>query len=571
MRVVCDNCGAVYKIANSKLSKEVNRATCKRCGHKIIIYRPGSRAAEEAAAARTAPAPGDEDEERTVIKSVPELQKMASKQQGSVPSIGSLTAELRAISIPGIQAVGGPAPTAPATLGPIGSEEETRPPPPTIAPLPSQGGPGMQVAPPAQPAVIPATAIPSSDSPKTKVYNGPGPSVGAPAPPPPTPKMPAADPTRPMPLPKTGPVPSNGSKGPAPKFGGPAAKGPAPIAPPIGSATTGPTPAPASSTMSSATPVAPVTTAGSPVFGLVATFAALGLLGLIASIFVPWPATPLAFGLGALGLSACLTLATLTARGGKPERAPVALVAAFFLALLVTAGQFFYSGGLELITGETTAPAPAEVVSKPVLDPVAPPPVEVPETTGDPTGAGLDPEELETARRFSSDEVAGLGAPEATPAKESKADVVTRSTPAPRTTPRPSATPRASSSSDTSSSSSTPSPSGPSRPSLSAPEAGSDSGKSDGPSPFVIDTIIRNNAAIVRCLRVEEAKGVDLSGKIYLKFTIAPDGSVSKARVTTSRFAGTSLDSCISRELNNLKFPPFDGTPKKITYPLIVQ
>ena len=35
MRVVCDNCGAVYKISESKLVKEVNRATCQRCGHKI--------------------------------------------------------------------------------------------------------------------------------------------------------------------------------------------------------------------------------------------------------------------------------------------------------------------------------------------------------------------------------------------------------------------------------------------------------------------------------------------------------------------------------------------------------
>ena len=98
-----------------------------------------------------------------------------------------------------------------------------------------------------------------------------------------------------------------------------------------------------------------------------------------------------------------------------------------------------------------------------------------------------------------------------------------------------------------------------------------ESTRSDGPSAFVIDTVIRNNASIVRCLRVEEAKGVDLSGKIYLKFTIAPDGTVSKARVTTARFAGTPLDTCTSRELNGLKFPPFDGSEKKITYPLIVQ
>ena len=567
MRVVCDNCGAVYKIANSKLSKEVNRATCKRCGHKIIIYKPGSRAAEEAAAARTAPDPVDDDEERTVIKSVPDLQKMASQQQGSMPSIGSLTAELRAISIPGIESVDGPSPTSPATLGPAGPEADTRPPPPALAPLPSQVAP-LPPGPPKMPPVMQATAIPASDSPKTKLYSGPGPTVGTQGPPsaPKPPMVGSPDPTRPMPLPVTGPVPSNGAGGPVPKF-----VAPAPMPAPIGSATTGPTPAPAVAAVSAATAAAPVAPSGAPVLGLVSMFGTLGLIGLVAVIFVPWPATPLAYGLAAFGVAACLTLSTVTARGSKPKRAPVALVLAFFLSLLVAGLQFVYAGGIEWITGETAPPTPTVVVTKPVLPPVEPPPTEVPETSGvagDPGGAALDAEELEAARRFSADEVASLGA-EPTAGKESKADVVTRPTPSARTTPRPSSTPRSSSAST--SPTPTPAPSGPSRPALSEPAAGGDAPKAEGPSPFVIDTIIRNNAAIVRCLRVEEAKGVDLSGKIYLKFTIAPDGGVSKARVTTSRFAGTSLDSCISRELNNLKFPPFDGTPKKITYPLIVQ
>ena len=41
MRVVCDNCGATYKIPEHKLSREVNKATCRKCGHTIIIRRPG--------------------------------------------------------------------------------------------------------------------------------------------------------------------------------------------------------------------------------------------------------------------------------------------------------------------------------------------------------------------------------------------------------------------------------------------------------------------------------------------------------------------------------------------------
>jgi hypothetical protein len=45
---------------------------------------------------------------------------------------------------------------------------------------------------------------------------------------------------------------------------------------------------------------------------------------------------------------------------------------------------------------------------------------------------------------------------------------------------------------------------------------------------------------------------------------------VSRARVTTSRYAGTALDTCISREVNALQFPPFEGKTQNITYPLLV-
>ncbi len=582
MRVVCDNCGAVYKIANEKLSKEVNRATCKRCGHKIIIYKPGSRAAEEAAASQTSPAAEEEDEERTVIKSVPELQKMASSQ-ASVPSIGSLTAELRAISIPGIQSVGGPTAKADALgpLGPAGPSEPTPapPPPPAIAPLPSQSaapGPAAQPSPPRMPSVIPATAIPPSDSPATKVYDGPSPSVAGvpspasqagPVPPGPTGGFaPSSDQTRPLPLPTTGRggvAPSNGSTGPT--LGLSPSPGPSPT---VG----GSVPPRSAAAMGSATAVTSVKVSASPVLGAVTWFSIVGLVGLLGSLAgLDWPVSLIFFALAALGLTACLFLATVTGRGLHPQRTPIALILAFFLTVVLTAIHFAVAGGL--VSGGNDTPSPAELrppPTKPVPPVATPAPAPEGEATGDgATGAGLDSDELEMARKYSGTEVAGLGNGkedeawrEPTPAKESKADVV-RPPPAERRTPRPKAEP-------------TPAPRessgpGPSRPRLNEPDASSSSAKSDGPSPFVIDTIIRNNAAIVRCLRVEEAKGVDLSGKIYLKFTIAPEGGVSKARVTTSRFAGTALDTCISRELNALKFPPFDGTPKKITYPLIVQ
>ena len=543
MRVVCDNCGAVYKIADSKLSKEVNRATCKRCGHKIIIYRPGSQAAQKAASHRGPGVAAGDDDERTVIKSVPELQKMANKQ--GVPSIGSLTAELRAISIPGIQSVGGPTPAPPQTLGPAGpmAGDSRAPAVPTpIAP------------PPTQPKVIPATTIPPSDSPKTKVYEGPSPHLGGlggqtqgPTPPPQKPPLVAnrTDATRPMPMPSpAGPVPSNGSPGPAVKTGGqPSVRTP-----------------PVSTIGATSTAVAPVAETGSSVLGGVAVFSMVGIVGLVAAIYVPPPASTFAILLAALGLFGCFFLALITGRGRKPERSLIALLLAVVLALGIGGMQFVATGGLDALSPEPTPavlkPVPPKVEPTPLVDPGA--------------GAALNPGEIEEVERYSDRELSGLGrgeTPAETPTKESKRDVVTRPTP----TPRPTSTPRAERPTPAPTPAPTPDP-GPARADLPPPPSGNgDTGKAEGPSPFVIDTIIRNNASIVRCLRVEGSKGVDLAGKIYLKFTVGPDGSVSKARITTSRFAGTSLDSCISSELNSLTFPPFDGTAKKITYPLIVQ
>jgi len=59
MRVVCENCGATYKIPETKLTKEVNKATCRKCGFRMMIRRPvaaveaSSAAPEDAAEAAT--------------------------------------------------------------------------------------------------------------------------------------------------------------------------------------------------------------------------------------------------------------------------------------------------------------------------------------------------------------------------------------------------------------------------------------------------------------------------------------------------------------------------------------
>ncbi len=47
MRVVCENCGTSYKIPESKLVKEVNKATCRKCGFQMMIRRPTEKPNEE--------------------------------------------------------------------------------------------------------------------------------------------------------------------------------------------------------------------------------------------------------------------------------------------------------------------------------------------------------------------------------------------------------------------------------------------------------------------------------------------------------------------------------------------
>lgn len=66
MRVVCDNCGATYKIPESKLTKEVNKATCRKCGHRMLIRR-----ATPAAAPAPVPAVAENDGEHTQIRKAP--------------------------------------------------------------------------------------------------------------------------------------------------------------------------------------------------------------------------------------------------------------------------------------------------------------------------------------------------------------------------------------------------------------------------------------------------------------------------------------------------------------------
>lgn len=81
MKVTCDKCGASYKIPADKLTRDVSKATCKKCGNKIII-RSEQKAEEPPEPPRSAflqePDPGVSHDERTIITAPEELESFGA-------------------------------------------------------------------------------------------------------------------------------------------------------------------------------------------------------------------------------------------------------------------------------------------------------------------------------------------------------------------------------------------------------------------------------------------------------------------------------------------------------------
>ena len=73
MKVVCDNCSAIYKVPAEKLTKAVNKATCRNCGHRMLIPRPQ---------------PDADPDEQTVVTAVPPTPNVSVSRDGT-PRIGA--------------------------------------------------------------------------------------------------------------------------------------------------------------------------------------------------------------------------------------------------------------------------------------------------------------------------------------------------------------------------------------------------------------------------------------------------------------------------------------------------
>lgn len=108
-----------------------------------------------------------------------------------------------------------------------------------------------------------------------------------------------------------------------------------------------------------------------------------------------------------------------------------------------------------------------------------------------------------------------------------------------------------------------------SRPVAKAPEAQSGSKMNTLPLT-VVDTMIRSNMSVKRCFFNEKQESGEMPRRVNVRFTVLNSGRVSSARITTDRYKGGTLDSCLGRAFKAIQFPPFQGEAKSMTYPFVL-
>jgi serine/threonine protein kinase len=79
-------------------------------------------------------------------------------------------------------------------------------------------------------------------------------------------------------------------------------------------------------------------------------------------------------------------------------------------------------------------------------------------------------------------------------------------------------------------------------------------------TPATVQFIVGSNAAVQACFAQEEAGGGTLPARVWVRFEVQPGGAVQRARLVTEGLSGSQLESCVSREMGGLRFPPFAGS-----------
>ena len=92
-----------------------------------------------------------------------------------------------------------------------------------------------------------------------------------------------------------------------------------------------------------------------------------------------------------------------------------------------------------------------------------------------------------------------------------------------------------------------------------------------GLPPVIIQRIIRQNAGRFRlCYEKGLQSDPNLTGKVSTKFTIDPQGNVSKSEsAPTTTMTDATVVACVVRAFQSLVFPRPEGGAVEVVYPLV--
>lgn len=539
MKVVCDNCRAVYKVPDDKLTKAVNKATCRNCGHRMLIPRPK---------------PNADPEERTLVTAVPPTPvgapPRASGHTGAQPR-----GEGRAS--PDDVRVGTPmvAPRVESTAHTNAPDDDFDGPDTKLSVSPSEQATGKPESargrnlPSAPPGRSTGRGRTPSAPPAAASIN-PGASTGGMAVSPPSQSRRSSTPSY------TGASSGASSRASAPP-------------PPQRS-----TPPPVTRSSAGYPAMALHDPASDLNWALLGTSTALigafllAFLSVWNHVLVMWFGLAMTFGGGLLSFLILWT----GARGRRPAKTLLSVVFGFMFAVTIatmmvavkwSAERLIDAYDIHFTNDGLTSGTATAVGTGPSLTSVAP---------AEP--AAVAPGVSSTPAVAAAAEPAPAAAPEpvtvaaAEPRRPSPAPAPA---PAPTRTKAPAPAPAPAPARPSPSLTVTPAPEPapvPAPPPAPAPEP-APVGMTNVPMD-VIHIMLSNNLEVKKCF-VPLLKAGSLPPRVDLKFNILPSGTATNAQVLQSQFRGSEFEGCLVRAVGAIKFPQTTGSGTSITYPFVLQ
>jgi predicted Zn finger-like uncharacterized protein len=90
----------------------------------------------------------------------------------------------------------------------------------------------------------------------------------------------------------------------------------------------------------------------------------------------------------------------------------------------------------------------------------------------------------------------------------------------------------------------------------------------DGLSQKAIAAVVTESGRSIQlCFSESTRKGEQLAGKMEMRVTISPDGSVTNVDIITDEFKRTSMGNCTTRRVKNWRFPKFNGESIDVVVP----